>query len=154
MRKKLILLALLAFCISCGKKGINIEKEKESLKNADIAFSNLSKQKGMKAAFIQYMDSAAVILRPGRSPMRGMLAGQYIYNSVDTSYILTWVPRAVEISATGDLGYTYGVWTSYQKKWLSDSLSQGTYVTIWKKQSDGNWKFVLDSGNPGIDKQK
>jgi ketosteroid isomerase-like protein len=30
------------------------------------------------------------------------------------------------------------------------SKSQGKYVTIWKKQADGSWKFVLDGGNEGI----
>jgi hypothetical protein len=33
-----------------------------------------------------------------------------------------------------------------------DSLSKeeknyGVYVTVWKKQSDNSWKFVLDGGN-------
>ena len=27
---------------------------------------------------------------------------------------------------------------------------EGTYVTIWKKDADGNWKFVLDTGNQGL----
>lgn len=150
----IIALSLLLF-ISCGRKNeLNVEKEKEAMKQADIAFSNLSKQKGMKAAFMQYMDTAAVMLRPGRSPLKGMDAAQLIYNTNDSSFILTWVPRGAEISSSGDLGYTYGIWTSYQKKWLSDSSSQGTYVTIWKKQANGSWKFVLDTGNDGVDKKK
>ena len=31
-----------------------------------------------------------------------------------------------------------------------DSARRGTYVTIWKKQANGRWKFVLDSGNEGV----
>ena len=154
-RQFVVSVFLLAACLSCNNKnGINIEKEKETMKKADIDFSNLSKSKGMKAAFLQYMDTAAVLLRPGHSPLKGMAAGQLIYNMNDSSFILTWVPRDAEISSSGDMGYTYGIWTSYPKKWLSDSVSQGTYVTIWKKQTNGSWKFVLDTGNEGVDKQK
>jgi ketosteroid isomerase-like protein len=150
-----IIILLLLLFVSCGNKNeINIEKEKEAMKQADIEFSNLSKSKGMKAAFLQYMDTAAVLLRPGHSPLKGMAAGQLIYNMNDSSFILTWVPRAAEISSSGEMGYTYGIWTSYPKKWLSDSVSQGTYITIWKKQANGSWKFVLDTGNDGVDKQK
>jgi ketosteroid isomerase-like protein len=32
----------------------------------------------------------------------------------------------------------------------SASTSKGTYVTIWRKQKDGKWKFVLDTGNQGV----
>ncbi|MBI5856902.1 MAG: hypothetical protein HZB42_04550 [Sphingobacteriales bacterium] len=148
-----VFLTILYF--SCGSKNeINIEKEKESMKQADIDFSNLSKAKGMKEAFLKFMDTAAVMLRPGRSPLKGMDAAQLIYNTNDSSFILTWSPRGAEISSAGDLGYTFGIWTIYQKKWLSDSVSQGTYVTIWKKQANGGWKFVLDTGNEGIEKKK
>jgi ketosteroid isomerase-like protein len=30
---------------------------------------------------------------------------------------------------------------------------EGTYVTIWKKGQNGNWKFVLDTGNQGLGKK-
>ncbi len=26
-------------------------------------------------------------------------------------------------------------------------VNYGKYVTIWKKQADGTWKFVVDVGN-------
>jgi ketosteroid isomerase-like protein len=149
----LFFLTILYF--SCGRKNeINTGKEKAAMKQADIDFSNLSKAKGMKEAFLKYMDTAAVLLKPGRSPLKGMDAAQLIYNTNDSSFILTWAPQGAEISSSGDLGYTYGIWTICQKKWLSDSVTQGTYVTIWKKQANGGWKFVLDTGNEGIEKKK
>jgi ketosteroid isomerase-like protein len=36
---------------------------------------------------------------------------------------------------------------------VKDTIIYGTYISIWKKQSDGNWKFVLDSGNEGVGKE-
>ena len=59
---------------------------------------------------------------------------------------LTWKPDGGEIATSGDLGFTYGIY----KLEMKDTVLKGTYVSIWKKQTDGKWKFVLDSGNEGI----
>ena len=54
------------------------------------------------------------------------------------------VKRAVE----RDVGYTRG---SYVFRANGPDgkpqISYGKYVTIWRKQADGEWKFVLDIGN-------
>jgi ketosteroid isomerase-like protein len=65
----------------------------------------------------------------------------------DSTVQLTWEPEGGDISTSGELGYTYGI---YELKGSNDVVERGTYVTIWKKQEDGKWKFVLDSGNQGI----
>ena len=31
-----------------------------------------------------------------------------------------------------------------------EKYTRGTYVTIWQKQTDGSWKFVLDTGTQGL----
>jgi hypothetical protein len=33
-------------------------------------------------------------------------------------------------------------------------VRKGTYVSIWKKDENGNWKWVLDTGNPGLEPKK
>jgi ketosteroid isomerase-like protein len=30
----------------------------------------------------------------------------------------------------------------------------GFYVTIWKKQADGSWKYVFDTGTDGPEEKK
>jgi ketosteroid isomerase-like protein len=29
-------------------------------------------------------------------------------------------------------------------------INKGTYLTIWEKQPDGSWKFVVDTGTQGL----
>lgn len=153
--KYLISALLILLATACTRKEkIDIEKEKEIIRQTDIDFSNLSKQKGMAAAFIEYMDTAAVLLRPGHFPIEGKDARRFISGTDDSGYILTWVPTQVIISKSGDIGYTYGTWTSYPKKWNADSASRGTYVSIWKRQKLGGWKMILDSGNDGVGNPK
>lgn len=126
-----------------GNKSGNAEEE---MLNADIAFSAMSRQVGMKKAFIEYMSSDGVLLRPHHLPIIGADAIDFLSQLSDSSYTLTWEPSGADISRSGDLGFTYGI---YELK-LKDTVYQGTYVSIWKKQPDGSWKFVLDSGNEGI----
>ena len=63
-----------------------------------------------------------------------------------TSIVLTWEPLNGEISSSGDLGFTYGTYTLK----AGDKQSRGTYVSVWKRDVVGRWKWVLDTGNPGL----
>jgi ketosteroid isomerase-like protein len=144
---------LVIFCLSltqCTESTSLKQKNIPSLKNeiikTDEAFSRMSSQNGMKKAFIEYMDDEGILLRPNRLPIIGADAIEFLSQANDTAYKLTWKPSGVEVSACGDLGFSYGIYTLI----LSDTTLHGTYVSIWKKQEDGKWKFVLDTGNEGI----
>jgi ketosteroid isomerase-like protein len=66
----------------------------------------------------------------------------------DTSNHLTWAPVGADISASGDLGYTYGTFEFRGlDKDSKPTVAHGKYTSIWKKQKDGGWKVVLDMGN-------
>ncbi len=133
--------------LSCTEnKGKTQHPSANEILATDISFSDMSRQIGMKKAFIQYIDDEGVLLRPGHMPFIGADAIDYLSRLSDTEYTLSWQPMKGEISKSGDLGFTYGV---YELK-MKDSVYKGTYVNVWKKQNDGSWKFVLDAGNEGI----
>ncbi len=135
---------------SCQNKKTGREPvaDKNVLMAVDRAFSKLSDEKGMKTAFIEYIDSNGVLLKPNQLPILGAAAIDYLIQLNDTDFNLTWEPNNGAISSSGDLGYTYGVYA--MKLPSKDTTIYGTYTSIWKKQKDGKWKFVLDSGNEGI----
>jgi ketosteroid isomerase-like protein len=146
---------LLITLIACNNPGkIEMAKAKEDIMKTDIAFSDLSKEKGRNAAFLEYIDSTCVLLRSNSNPIVGKDAIRFYQENADTSFTLTWHPENADMASSGDLGFTYGIWTFHEKNQQPDSVNKGTYVTIWKKQKDGNWKFVLDTGSPGLSKQK
>ncbi|MBC7887525.1 MAG: hypothetical protein H7Z13_06520 [Ferruginibacter sp.] len=122
---------------------------KAAMMEADRAFSKMSEEKGMKNALMQYIDSKGVLLRPNAMPIVGGEAINYISQGNDTSYIMSWEPNGGTIAKSGELGYTYGVYSLKPKN--KDTVFYGTYVSIWKKQPDGKWKFVLETGNEGIE---
>lgn len=125
---------------------------KSTLQQTDIEFSDYSNKHGMKAAFLKYMDSSAVLLRPEHMPYERDSAVAFLNRLVDSTFVLTWGPmRSIE---SGELGYTFGTWSSRGKDQPVETAERGTYVTIWRKQADGTWKFVLDTGNPGLAPRK
>lgn len=148
--KKIFTPAVLLFSmvfISCNwqTQSSNMNTSDDVL-NADIAFSDMSRQVGMKKAFLQYIDNEGTLLRPGHPPLIGADAIDFISALSDTAYTLSWSPMHADIAKSGDLGYTYG---TYQLK-LKDSIIKGTYVNIWKKENNGEWKFILNSDNPDL----
>lgn len=123
------------------------EKTSKELIQRDLEFSKHSRQNGLGKAFTQFADSAAVLLKPDRMPIKGAMSIAYYYANInDDNLELTWMPLDASVADSKDLGYTYGVWQLTSL----DSMRQGTYVTIWKKNQSGVWKYVLDAGNEGI----
>ena len=127
---------------------VDLEKEKQSLLQTDKDFSNLSCEKGATFAFYQYLADDGLAL-----PFVGQPRTKADYESLlelaqqspDAGAALVWSPEFADVAKSGDLGYTWGRYTFTSAD--SASVSPGYYVTIWKKQSDGQWKFVFDAGN-------
>jgi ketosteroid isomerase-like protein len=95
----------------------------------------------MHKAFLRYIDDDGALLQPNTAPIIGADAIQVISNMNDSSLRLTWIPSGGEVASSGDMGYTFG---TFLLKSGSLTVKEGSYVTIWKKQNDGKWKFVLE----------
>ncbi len=148
----LVITSIVLFWQSCTPK-IDRQAEIQSLIDADKSFSRLSSESGSNNAFLHFIDSAAVLLRDNSTPLKGVDSiRKYLLMNPDSGYKLVWEPQFAEVSASGDFGYTYGIYDillpDEQGRYIS--RQKGTYVTIWKKNDDGVWKWVLDSGNEGL----
>jgi ketosteroid isomerase-like protein len=134
---------------------IDIEQEKQKLLQVDIDFSNYSKLYGVNKAILKYVADDGVLLRTNHYPIVGIDKVKEFFQSPDTSFVLTWLPSFVDIAVSGELGYTYGL---YKLQVIDENgqavIYEGTYVSIWKKDKEGNWKFVLDTGNSRVEKKK
>ena len=135
-------------CNSKKNDPINLVNEKIAVLQTDRSFSDMSEEKGMKAAFMEYIDSNGILLKPSHLPIIGADAIDYLLRQEDNSYTLNWQPQNAFVAASADMAYTYGVYALHPKQ--VDTVMYGTYVSIWKKQGDGRWKFVLNTGNDGI----
>lgn len=152
MKRVFILWGIAAFYLACMSCDLQFRKNTRrihalnEMQQTDVDFSNRSKEAGMKKAFLEYIEPDGILLRPNRMPVTGADAIALITSLNDTSVVLTWHPLGADVAASADMGYTYGIYSLE----AGDSIHRGTYVTIWKRQEDGRWKFVLDAGNEGV----
>jgi len=142
-----IIAILIISATACNNKQMDNDG---TLVEADRFYSALSAEKGMNEAFLAMFDSTGVKLQPNHMPIVGYESiKDALLSHEDNTFTLTWEPLFAKISASGDLGYTYGLYKITDK--ITDSITgDGTYVTIWQKKSDGKWKALLDTGNPGL----
>ena len=97
-------------------------------------------------AFAQWFADDAVTLSNGKPAVlgRGAIAAQANWSPKE--YTLTWTPQGAQMSASNDMGFTWG---HYEGKSMSldgkPSVVSGRYITIWKKQPSGEWKVAMDA---------
>lgn len=122
--------------------------ESTLLQQTDIAFDLAVAEHGAEAwaSFFapngsMIADTSAPIL--GRSAIRKVMEPIF-----DTQHVsLRWKPTSAGILIPHNIGYTVGTYIRLWQDQNGKTLKEvGTYTTIWKKQPDGSWKAVLDTG--------
>ncbi|MBU0519194.1 nuclear transport factor 2 family protein [bacterium] len=140
----LIITALLAAGCQMTPK-IDLEAEKAALLESDRAFSAFSVGNGAASAFQKYLAEDAIQFPSNGKPIHG---NQAIFDAmIDGAdcYTLKWEPQHAEVSATADLGWTWGRWTLAPAD-TSQSEQHGHYLNVWKKM-DGSWRVLADIGS-------
>ena len=148
---KTIIIAGMVFLSACNTNPTTSSEEiisitKNEILATEAAFDALAREKGVKEAFVTFAADDACLIR-GNLVIKGKAAIEEYMNrpSPYTNIKLTWKPDFVDVSASGDLGHTWG----HYKYTALDSLgqtveSEGIFRTVWKKQIDGTWKYAVD----------
>jgi ketosteroid isomerase-like protein len=125
-----------------------IQKYKDEIMKTDIAFNHTCTANGLAKAFIEFAANEVILMKQNQFPILGIDALRERYLKIKSQIKLIWYPVKADVSSSGDLGYTFGNWELVSETANgSDSTSYGVYITIWKKQKDGKWKYVFDGGN-------
>ncbi|MGA7402867.1 MAG: DUF4440 domain-containing protein [Candidatus Sulfotelmatobacter sp.] len=119
----------------------------EMLRRMEGEFMKTAAEKGSKGYMSYYAEDAVEL--PNNNPaIHGkMRIAETMGFLDDKSNHLSWTPVGADISASGDLGYTYGNYEFQSPGQDGAQIEYGKYTSIWKKQKDGSWKVVLDMGN-------
>jgi ketosteroid isomerase-like protein len=120
----------------------------ETLRQLEADFLKATSERGSEG-YLSYYAEDAVEVPDGAPVLQGKESIARTMGFLDDKQNqLTWTPIGADISASGDLGYTYGTYEFRSTgKDGKPTVSHGKYTTIWKKQGDGKWKVVLDMGN-------
>ena len=101
---------------------------------AEIAFAQLAQDKGQWTAFAATAAPDAVMFVP-----QMVWAQQWLKGRANPARSVKWQPHIVWSSCDGSLMVSHGAWQS--------DKGTGYFTTIWQRQKDGKYKWVLDHGD-------
>jgi ketosteroid isomerase-like protein len=129
-----VLLSLFALSLSAQSPAVKVfETEK--------AFEKMAAEKGVNAAFIEFMAPMGVMFVPE------IRNGREFWKSIPASpALLTWNPIWIDVASNGTLAYSIGNSIRRPKGKDDPNAEYGHYISIWTRQSDGQYRALLDTG--------
>lgn len=126
---------------------VDIAAEKAKIQDLETAWSKDAAAKDLDKSVANYADDA-ILMTPGVPAAKGKDAIRAAWKDMlaDPKGKLAFSTERVEVSASGDLASSKGSYTMTMtnpktKKPVED---KGSYLTVYKKQADGNWKAIED----------
>lgn len=120
----------------------------EAIMQADRDFNKATQEKRAEGWLGYFaLDEAAIPDPP--TVGRQAITERYQKLFANPDFTLTWTPEKGEVFPAGTVGYTTGKYVArFKSKEGKQMESRGHYLTLWRKQEDGSWKIVGDSGAP------
>lgn len=110
--------------------------------DAERAFIADAQKLGQWTAFRKWAAADAILFVPEASSAHEFLKGQ-----ADPPVPVFWWPGRSFVSCDGSTAINTGPWV---RQW---GKSVGYFTTVWQRQADGSWKWVLDHGD-GLDQPR
>lgn len=140
------MLLILASCHTPPDAGSR-EIWKQEILDVERDFAAMAEKEGIMEAFLHFAAEDAVLMRNDMLIIGRRQLTEHFQSilSQPEDEKLSWEPDFVDVSASGDLGYTYGAYKySYTDSTGTPVEHKGVFHTVWKRQSDGSWRFVWD----------
>lgn len=93
------------------------------------------------SALAEFLAEDVRLYRDGSLPYLGRFDA--LKKLSETPGTLTCITTDVKLSASADLGYTYGT-AEFKPQDATKATEYSNYLRIWKRQRDNSWKIVLD----------
>ena len=110
--------------------------EPQTAIDAERAFAADAQKLGQWTAFRKWSGPDAIMFLP-----RADSAQKFLKDKADPPVAVFWWPGRSYASCDGNTAINTGPWV---RQW---GKSVGYFTTVWKRQGDGNWKWVLDHGD-------
>ena len=117
----------------------------QDMVKTEQAFSKMAEDTNARDAFLAFIADDGLLFRPGAVNGKQWMQEHPVSPS-DKNPLLAWQPAFAGMSMSGDLGFTTGPWELKADRGDANPAGYGHFVTVWKKQADGTWKFVVDLG--------
>ena len=134
---------------SCSKTAAPDRRDADvkAVKNLEVAWVADIATKSVDKVAGYYSDEGSVLM-PNMQIITGKdnIKAAWKASFSDPNFALTFQSTKVDAAKSGDLAYSVGTYSMTltnpkDKKPITD---KGKYLTVFKKQADGNWKAVAD----------
>ena len=145
------LAVLLLVTFGCAQK-MDVEAERAAIRNADGAWSKTATAKDVDR-FVSFFADDASLLPPNTAAMTKREAIREWASELmaNPGFALSWQATKVEVSRSGELGYSLGTYEFTIHDAEGESVTdRGKYVTVWKKRPESTWKVVADIFNSNL----
>jgi ketosteroid isomerase-like protein len=135
--------SLLLLTLPGTARAADLQAELKGLADNERAFAQMAKDKTVREAFVHFIADDGLIFGP-----EGPTNGKAFFKAAPPpppgapKLELLWWPVHADIARSADLGWTTGP----SKRSRGDKVSYGYFLTVWKKQPDGQWRFLVDNG--------
>lgn len=147
MKKFFVLLPTLA-SLALGAAPAK-EKLKQELAAMEDKFCAMAVEKGLLAAFSHFAAPDVAFIDTDPRKFRGLEAVRERLGPDQPGVRLTWSAYFTDLSDDGTLGYNYGRFESRRPGPDGQEIVKGGwFLSIWKRQPDGSWRYVMDTGVP------
>jgi ketosteroid isomerase-like protein len=122
---------------------------REDLMQADREFCKAVAARGVDG-WVDWFAEDGKMFPAGRDVVEGKAAVRELMTArfAQPGFSLRWTPLGAELARSGDFGYTYG---KSESRFLDKDgklvMTEGRYITVWKKGKDGAWKVTADIGS-------
>lgn len=104
-------------------------------------FAAYSVKNGMRVAFLEFFAEKSWLLRPEPVDAQAWIRGR-----PDPKIVLDWKSTRTILSASRDLGFSTGPSIYRSKTDATAPAGHGEFFSVWQKQSNGEWKVLVDHG--------
>jgi ketosteroid isomerase-like protein len=139
-----VLLGLLLVACTEGPQ-VDVEAERDAVLAADRAWSETAPDVD---GFVSYFTPSGILQVGGVPPAEGLGEIRSDISELFSApgFALSWSASTADVSACGDLAYTVGSYRIRSNDPAGNPLTRpGKYLTVWKKQADGQWKVAVDA---------
>jgi ketosteroid isomerase-like protein len=117
----------------------------QAVVDTERAFARASVEHGQREAFLMYLADDGITFSPGPTPGKDAIRKRPP-SANPKAILLNWAPMTGGVSSSGDLGFTTGPFVLEDRSGSGRPPQHGMYFTVWKKQSGGEFRAVLDLG--------
>jgi ketosteroid isomerase-like protein len=146
MKKVIPLLIILAAAsLIVFSQGNDLPEGLFAMAQTERAFAKLSVEKGVREAFTTYFADDGVNFQPHPVITKEAFAKQPA-PAGPPQIALNWAPTYGGVARSADLGFSTGPYVVEDRSGKNRPPAHGMFFSLWKKQSAGDWRVVVDMG--------